>query len=80
MKKSDLAILILIVGISLTAAYFIGNYVMGVTGGGVAEVEKVDAISTDITPPSAEVFNDQAINPTVPISIGSSNETKPIGQ
>lgn len=80
MKKTDIALLLLIVGISLAAAYFVGKYVMDATGGGVAEVEKVESISADITPPSSSIFNKDAINPTVSISVSGSNNTQPIGQ
>ncbi len=80
MKKTDIAMLLLIVGVSLGITYFAGNYVMKNKGGGVAQVEVVDDIKPDIVSPSDKVFNKDAINPTVPISVSGSNNTKPIGQ
>lgn len=81
MKKSDLALLIIIVGVSLVVSYFAGQYVMQTFAkGGVAKVEQIDKIDTSFTAPSRDIFNVDAINPTVPISTSSTNNTKPIGQ
>ena len=80
MKKSDIALLIVIVAISLGISYFVGKAVLEQFVQSDTEVERTDAISSEIVPPSQDVFNDQAINPAVPINIGDSNNQQPFGQ
>ncbi len=80
MKKSDIALLIVIVAISLGISYFVGKAVLEQFVQSDTEVERTDAISSEIVPPSQNVFNDQAINPAVPINIGDSNNQQPFGQ
>lgn len=80
MKKSDITVIILIISVSLIAAYFIGQAVIGATKQGEAVVEVVDKISPEITKPDPSVFNKDAINPAVPIKIGNSTNQQPFGQ
>ena len=80
MKKSDISLLIVIVALSLGISYFVGKAVLEQFVQSDTEVERTDAISSEIVPPSQNVFNDQAINPAVPINIGDSNNQQPFGQ
>ena len=80
MKKSDIAVLILIVGISLIVTYFVGQAILGNTGQKQATVEVTDAISSDVKAPDSSIFNKDAINPTVSIKVSGSNNTQPFGQ
>ncbi len=80
MKKSDIAILIVIIAISLGASYFIGRAVLTSFVQRDTQIEVTDSISSDLVPPSETVFNQNAINPAVPINIGSSNNQQPFGQ
>lgn len=80
MKKSDTALLIVIIAISLTASFFIGRAVLAQFTQSEAQVEVTDSIEASIVPPSDTVFNPQAINPAVPINIGDSNNQQPFGQ
>lgn len=80
MKKSDAALLIVIVAISLIASYFIGRAVLAQVVQQEVQVEVVDKIDSNIVPPSDTVFNAEAINPAVPINIGDSNNQQPFGQ
>ena len=80
MKKSDIALLIVIVAISLSVAYFAGRSIMSNYTQESVEVERVDTIKSGLEPVSADVFNEQAINPAVPINIGNSTNQQPIGQ
>lgn len=80
MKKADIAVIILIISISLVAAYFIGQAVIGATNQGKAEVETVEAITPEVAAPDKRIFNKDAINPAVPIKIGNSTNQQPFGQ
>jgi hypothetical protein len=70
MKKSDVAMIILIASISVMVAYFVAKAVIGDTQNQSVKVKTVDSISTDITQPDSSVFNSNAINPTVQVIIG----------
>jgi len=80
MKKTDIAVLAIIVTFSLVAAYFVGQVVIGATKQGTAEVETVDVISPEVEVPNSRIFNKEAINPAVPIKIGDSTNQQPFGQ
>ena len=55
MKKSDIAMIVLIAGLSMLIAF------------------TIEKMSSDVKEPSSEVFNSNAINPTVETIIGSSS-------
>lgn len=80
MKKGDITVIILIISISLIAAYFIGQALLGATNQGQAEVETVEVISPEVVAPEPRIFNKEAINPAVPIKIGNSTNQQPFGQ
>ncbi|HSW78376.1 MAG TPA: hypothetical protein VLG36_06310 [Candidatus Chromulinivoraceae bacterium] len=70
MKKSDIAMIILIASISVMVAYFVAKAVIGDTQNQSVTVKTADSISTDIAQPDSGVFNSNAINPTVQVIIG----------
>jgi hypothetical protein len=70
MKKSDIAMIILIASISVLVAYFIAKAVIGDVRNESVKVKTTDPISTDVTKPETTVFNSSAINPTVEVIIG----------
>lgn len=70
MKSTDIAAVILIASLSMLAAYFIADAVIGRPGAETAKVKTVDALTSDVTPPDPTVFNKDAINPTVEVIIG----------
>jgi len=70
MKKSDIAMIILIASISVMVAYFVAKAVIGDTQNQSVTVKTADSISTDIAQPDSSVFNSNAINPTVQVIIG----------
>ena len=75
MKKSDIAMIILIVSISVLVSYFIAKSVIGDVSNQSVKVKTTEKISTDLAQPSAAVFNKDAINPTVEVTIGGSSDT-----
>jgi hypothetical protein len=70
MKKSDIAMIILIASISVLVAYFVAKAVVGDVRNESVKVKTTDAISTDVVQPDTAVFNSNAINPTVEVIIG----------
>lgn len=79
MKKTDIAILILIVGISLLTAFLVGQALFGGRVAQPVEVETAESISADVTQPDKAIFNAEAINPSVQIQIGQSSNEQPFG-
>lgn len=72
MKNSEIAMIVLIASISVLSAFAIANNIpqLKPDDKGV-EVEKIEPISAEIdNKPSSEVFNNNAINPTVQTLIG----------
>ena len=79
MKKNEIALLILIVGVAGLIAFFVGNSVFGRKVSKPVTVETAKQISPDLVDPSSQIFNENAINPTVPIKIGGGDGSAPFG-
>lgn len=77
MKKTDIALLILVVALSGLITYFIANALMGSSKQLSATVTVVEPITPDIELPRSSVFNASAINPGVQIRIGDSSNQQP---
>lgn len=80
MKQSEIASLILIIAISFTTAYFIGNSIFNKPESRSTPVEVVTPISAELPEPSKEVFNKKSINPTEVIKIDESDTDTPFVQ
>jgi hypothetical protein len=79
MKKSDIALLILIVSVSVVISFLLGQAFLGKSIAKPVDVETVQPISADIVEPDSKIFNRNAINPTVPIKIGDTTNQQPFG-
>jgi hypothetical protein len=77
MKRTDIALIILIVSVSAVIAYFAGKALIGEPKVSATQVESVELIKPGIQAPSKNIFNSQAINPTVPIQIGNPSNQQP---
>ena len=69
MKKTDIAMLILIASVSVIVAYFVAKAIFGDVYSGTAKVKTMQSIDSSIVEPSAEIFNKNAINPAVQVNI-----------
>ena len=71
MKKTDIAMIVLIAGFSVLVSYLVIN---SLAQGGFSEqtyeVKTTEPISNEYVKPSSEIFNKDAINPTVQVNIG----------
>lgn len=75
MKKSDIAMIILIASVSVLIAYFVAKAVIGSPSSESVTVKTADPISPDVTQPDTSVFNRNAINPTVQVTIGGNGQS-----
>lgn len=75
MKKTDIAMLILITSIGVIVAYFIAINIpfLKLPENGV-KVQTMSKITSEVKEPSDEVFNSQAVNPTVEVIVGNGSE------
>ncbi|MBB1552319.1 hypothetical protein HG452_002145 [Candidatus Saccharibacteria bacterium] len=71
MKKTDIAMIVLIAGFSVLVSYLVINsLVQGGFSEQTYEVKETSPISNEYVKPSSDIFNSEAINPTVQINIG----------
>jgi hypothetical protein len=71
MKKSDIAMIILIASISVLVSYFVAKAVIGDVQNESVQVKTTESITTTVVQPDPSVFNADAINPTVEVIIGN---------
>lgn len=71
MKKTEIATIVLIASISVIVAYFITQSLLGGITNESVKVKTIDRIDSTFEQPSKDVFNDDAINPTVEVQINN---------
>ncbi|MBR0480741.1 hypothetical protein IJJ46_02880 [Candidatus Saccharibacteria bacterium] len=71
MKQSDIITIILITMIGTIAAGFITNAVLGNPDDASEKWKTIETVSGDLSVPDPEVFNADAINPTVEVYVGN---------
>ncbi len=71
MKKNDLAMMILVAGISMMVSFVVAGYIpfLQLDRKGVS-IKSMDRLSPDVVEPDPAIFNKDAINPTVKTVIG----------
>lgn len=74
MKKSDIAMIILIASVSVLVAYFTSSALVGDVSEESVQVKTAEEISTDVVDPDPEIFNKDAINPTVEVIVGNNDD------
>lgn len=74
MKKTDIAMIILIAAVSVIVAFFGTRAVLGGEANEAVEVDTIEAISSEVTDPNPEIFNSGNINPAVQVQINSGSQ------
>jgi hypothetical protein len=75
MKNSDIATLILIASISMLVAYFVTDGIIGKPANETVKVKTIDPISARVEEPDSSIFNKDAINPTIEVTIGDQDQS-----
>lgn len=71
MKKSDIAMIILVASVSVAASYGIVGAIPGLKlSDEPVKVKTIEKYESSVDKPDEAVFNRDAINPTVDITIG----------
>jgi len=77
MKKSDIFMIILIASLSVGTAYVVGKTLFtGLITSEPTKVKTVDPITDEIEEPSTAIFNDDAINPAVEVTVDGTSDKK----
>lgn len=77
MKKTDIAMIILIASLSVITAYFIASSLpIFQDVNKPVNIKIADPIVETVEQPDEDLFNDQAINPTVEVIIGDGTATE----
>jgi ABC-type cobalt transport system substrate-binding protein len=69
MKKTELATIVIIAAISVGIAYFVANSIFGGAKNDAVTVKTIDPISSTVVPVDTSIFNNNAINPAIPVTI-----------
>lgn len=78
MKSTDIAMIILIASISVGAAFGLVSAIPGLKDSNTpVKVKTIEPYTSSVAEPDPRVFNKDAINPTVDVTIGN---TQPAGQ
>lgn len=78
MKSTDIAMIILIASVSVGMAFGIVSAIPGLKVSNTpVKVKTIEPYTSSVTEPDPKVFNKDAINPTVDVTIGN---TQPAGQ
>jgi len=74
MKKTDIAMIILIAAVSILIAFFITNSIFGKANSEEEKVKTVEKIDTTMSEVDPRIFNKDAINPAVEVQITPGNQ------
>lgn len=74
MKKTDVAMIVLIAAVSAGIAYFVASSLFGgMTEEGVT-VQTIDPITSIVEPVDTSIFNGTSINPSVEVNINNTED------
>jgi hypothetical protein len=74
MKKTELAMIVLIASVSVLVAYFATTTLFGDMSGESVNVKTIESITSEISEPDPAIFNEDAINPVVEVQVGSAEQ------
>lgn len=74
MKKTDVAMVILIAAVSVLIAFFVTKGLLGSSTTQEVKVKSIESISSTVADPDPAIFNKDAINPAVEVQITPSNQ------
>jgi len=74
MKKSDIAMIVLIASVSILVSFFATRAIFGEGATENVKVKTIEQINADIVDPDPAIFNKDAINPAVEVQVGSDSQ------
>lgn len=76
MKKTDIAMIILIATVSVMVAFFVTKSIVGTPSSAVQKVKTIETISDTKAEPDTAIFNKDAINPAVKVQIDNQDDSQ----
>ncbi len=76
MKKSELAMVVLIAAGSMLIAYFVARAIFGGAANESVKVPTIQTISSSFQQPDPTVFNSNGINPTIGVSLTTNGQSQ----
>jgi ABC-type cobalt transport system substrate-binding protein len=74
MKKTDIAMIILIASVSVLIAFFVTRSIFGGSANEPVNVKTIERIEPTLSEVDSTVFNENAINPAVEVQITPGNQ------
>jgi len=74
MKKTDIAMIVLIASVSILIAFFVTRALFGGSANEPVEIKTIERIDPSLDEVNSSVFNDNAINPAVEVQITPGNQ------
>lgn len=74
MKKTDIAMIILIAAVSVLIAFFVTRSLLGSSSDEAVKVPTIESIQPTIGEVDPTIFNENAINPAVEVQIKPGNQ------
>ena len=74
MRKTEIAAVVLIASLVIGGGYYLSNTLFGDPFERTATVEYMDALVDGIIDPDIEIYNLNAVNPTVTVCIGKDDQ------
>jgi ABC-type cobalt transport system substrate-binding protein len=75
MKKTDIAMVVLIASVSILIAFFGTRAIFGGSPNEAVKVKTIERIDSSIEQPSTDIFNPNGINPTYRVNVGNGETT-----
>jgi hypothetical protein len=75
MKKSDIAMIVLIASIFILIAFFATKAIFGDSANETVKVKTIESINSTIEEPSTDIFNSNGINPTYRVNVGTEDSS-----
>lgn len=69
MKKTDIAMIVLIAAIGIIGAFFVTKSILGSGSTDEVSVDRIESISASIDEVDPTIFNSNAINPAVKVEL-----------
>jgi hypothetical protein len=77
MKQKDLALILVIAGISAIFSIFISKAIFSTNGSHQLQAQTVQPITSEFPKPDSRYFNSSSFDPSKPITINQNNNSTP---
>jgi hypothetical protein len=74
MKKTDIAMIVLIASVSVLIAFFVTRSLFGAAAAEPVNVKTIERIDPTLSEVDSSIFNENAINPAVEVQITPGNQ------